>query len=101
MAPKPIKSNASTAHSRATEISSAAVSIADVANASKDEVTTLQGNTTASTSIDTDGTAASQAATQLAKFVSLIHSVSSDFESTDQELSQKINQLVNGTYKPS
>lgn len=85
-----IQSDASVASSVATGISSAGAEVITVTKATKDETTTLSGNTTAHGKIDLDDTTGHQIASSIDTFVGLIHSTASTFVSTDQTLSQML-----------
>lgn len=91
-----IQSNSNSATTVATGIASSASNIGGVGMASKDSVSSYNGNNDASTHISREVDYGVQVAQKLNEFVSLIHSMSSEFEVVDQVISQSIQNLSLG-----
>ncbi|WMB28582.1 TIGR04197 family type VII secretion effector [Streptococcus didelphis] len=85
-----IQSSIDEASNCASTISSAGADVMSVAQATKDETTTLSGNATAHSKIDLDDITAKQIANSINSFVGLIHGTANAFASTDSRLGQMI-----------
>ena len=85
-----IQSNSSAASQAANQISTGASGITNVTSGTKDGDSVYNGNNDASTYIDKESTYSGQIAGQLTQFVSLVHSMASEFEATDARMSNSI-----------
>ena len=94
-----IQSSSEAASQCATEISNGANGINDASSGNKDNVSNYNGNNDASMCIDKERQYSQQVASQIQQFVSMIHSVASEFEAVDSSLAS--NFLVNGLFENS
>lgn len=86
-----IESNSNIASMYASNIQSGVSSLEGVNPAKKDGVSQYDGNTAASHSIDNTVNYTHQVASKISEFMTLLHSVASEFETTDNCLSSSIS----------
>ena len=79
-----VKSDLNLAQTYATQLKNACQSLTDVATASQDDLTTLQGNNKAHQCLTKAQNLASQITTAVTLTSERLHSVASDFEALDE-----------------
>ncbi|HEL1585874.1 TIGR04197 family type VII secretion effector [Streptococcus suis] len=89
-----IQSNSQIASQVATGIATSASNISGIGMATKDGVSSYNGNNDASTHISREKDYSTQVSHKLVEFVSLVQSMAAEFEAVDQSISRSLDQLV-------